>query len=105
MSVSLGMSVQIFRVDFANIWEYMECHCLHMTLARENWLLDSHPHPPLKILDPVSLTSLLVVKMLTVLVSTISNSQVCLLKKCNSHFSANILAYMPYLMIKGLTIR
>ena len=30
----------------------------------------------------VSLTSLLVVKMLTVLVSTISNSQVFLLKKC-----------------------
>ena len=30
----------------------------------------------------VSLTSLLVVKMLTVLVSTISNSQVFLLKEC-----------------------
>ena len=30
----------------------------------------------------VSLTSLLVVKILTVLVSTISNSQVFLLKKC-----------------------
>ena len=30
----------------------------------------------------ISLTSLLVVKMLTVLVSTISNSQVFLLKKC-----------------------
>ena len=30
----------------------------------------------------VSLTSLLVVKMLTVLVSTVSNSQVFLLKKC-----------------------
>ena len=30
----------------------------------------------------VSLTSLLVVKMLTVLISTITNSQVFLLKKC-----------------------
>ena len=30
----------------------------------------------------VRLTSLLVVKMLTILVGTISNSQVCLLKKC-----------------------
>ena len=30
----------------------------------------------------ISLTSLLVVKMLTVLVSTVSNSQLFLLKKC-----------------------
>ena len=48
------------------------------------------------------------VKMLTVLVSTIPNSQVFLLKKkCEyTHiFSANILAYIPYLMIKVLTIR
>ena len=60
----------------------------------------------------VGLTSLLVVKILTVLVSTISNSQVFLLKnvssfyKCKSysHFSAKILTYMPYLMIKTLTI-
>ena len=46
-------------------------------------------------------TSLLVVKMLTVLVSTIFNC------KCQSfsHFSAKILAYFPYLMIKVLTIR
>ena len=51
--------------------------------------------------------------MLTVLVRTISNSQVFLLKnvssfcKCKSysHFSAKMLAYMPYLMIKVLTIR
>ena len=43
----------------------------------------------------VSLTSLFVVKMLTVLVSTISNSQVFLLKKCEySHFfSKNISVY------------
>ena len=34
----------------------------------------------------ISLTSLLVVKMLTVVVSTISNSQVFLLQKCESHF-------------------
>ena len=60
----------------------------------------------------VSLPSSLVVKMLTV--GTISNSQVFFLKKnvssfckCKSysHFSAKILAYMPYLMIKILTIR
>ena len=52
------------------------------------------------------------VKMLTVLVSTISNLQVFLLKKCEkllqmllTFFSANILAYMPYLMTKVLTMR
>ena len=61
----------------------------------------------------VSLTSSLVVKILTVLVSTVSNSQVFLLKNVSSFanakathiFSAKILAYMPYLMIKVLTIR
>ena len=62
----------------------------------------------------LSLTSSLVVKMLTVLVSTISNLQVFLLKKCEwllqmqkllTFFSAKILAYMPYLTIKVLTIR
>ena len=67
-----------------------------------------------KILGPVaqsmvSLMSSLVVKMLTVLESAISNSQVFLLKKyeCKAThiFSAKILAYMPYLMIKVLTIR
>ena len=39
--------------------------------------------------------------------STMSNSQVFLLKKCEkllTFFSAKILAYMPYLMIKVLTI-
>ena len=51
------------------------------------------------------------VKMLTVLVSTISDSQVFLLKKmwvanakATHIFSAKILAYVPYLMIKVLTI-
>ena len=46
----------------------------------------------------VSLTSSLVVKMITVLISTISNSQ------ATHIFSAKILAYMPYLMIKVLRI-
>ena len=54
------------------------------------------------------------VKMLTVLMSTISNSQVFLVKQCEyllqmqkllTFFSAKTLAYMPYLMIKVLTIR
>ena len=70
-----------------------------------------------KVLGPVvqsivSLTSSLVVKILTVLVSSISNSQIFLLKKMliafakAAHiFSAKILAYMPYLMIKVLIIR
>ena len=52
----------------------------------------------------VSLRSLLVVKMLTVLVSIISNSQVFLLKKCEklfTFFQQKILMYMPYLMIKA----
>ena len=62
----------------------------------------------------VSLTSSLVVKILTVLVKTISNLREFLLKKCEKllqmlklltfFFSAKILAYMPYLMIKVLTI-
>ena len=59
----------------------------------------------------VSLTSLLVVKMLTVL-STISNSQLFLVNmstfanaKATHIFSAKILACIPYLMIKVLTIR
>ena len=54
----------------------------------------------------VSLTSSLVVKMLTVIISTISNSQVLLLKKmwvAFANFSAKILAYMP--VIKVLAIR
>ena len=58
----------------------------------------------------VSLISSIVVKMLTVLVSAISNSQVFLLEKIDAKathifFSAKILAYMSYLMIKVLTIR
>ena len=59
----------------------------------------------------VSLMSLLVIKMLSALVSTISNSQVFLLKtyananaKATHIFSAKILVSLPYLMIKVLTI-
>ena len=60
------------------------------------------------------LTPIKVVKMFTVLVSKISNSQVFLLKnvstsfanaKASHIFSAKILGYMPYLTIKVLTIR
>ena len=48
--------------------------------------------------------------MLTVLVSTISNLQIFLLNKCANAkathvFLAKMMAYMPYLMIKVLTIR
>ena len=63
----------------------------------------------------ISLKSLLVVKILTILVSTISNSGVVLLKNCEyvafanakaTHiFSAKVLAYMPYLMVKVLTMQ
>ena len=55
----------------------------------------------------VSLTSLLVVKMLTVLESTQFNLHVFLQKKCEKllmFFSAQILVYMPYLLIKVLMI-
>ena len=56
----------------------------------------------------VSLTSSLVVKMLTVLLSTISNSQLFLLKmqmqKLLTFFSAKILAYIPYLKVKDITV-
>ena len=49
----------------------------------------------------VSLTSSLVVEMLTVLLSTVSNSQVFLLKKCYSHFfSKNISVYYIAINIK-----
>ena len=51
----------------------------------------------------VSLTSSFMVKMLTVLVSTISNSKV-FLQKATHIYLAKILAYMPYLMIKVLII-
>ena len=50
----------------------------------------------------VSLTSSLVVKMLTVVVSTISNSDVFCWKNVSSFCKSS---YMPYLMIKVLTIR
>ena len=62
----------------------------------------------------VSLTSSLVVKMLTVLVSTIPNSPVFFSEKmcvafANTNathiFSAKLSVYMLYLMIKFLTIR
>ena len=62
----------------------------------------------------ISLKSLLRVKLLTVLVSTISNLQAFFLKKmwvafanakATHIFSEKILAYMPYLMIKVSTIR
>ena len=55
-----------------------------------------------QVLFAESLTSLLVVKMLTVLGSTISSSQVFLLKKCEllRFFSAKILDYMLDLLIK-----
>ena len=58
----------------------------------------------------LSLKSSLVVITLTVLVSTISKSKVFLLKKKCANakvthiFSAKILAYMQYLMIKVLKI-
>ena len=67
--------------------------------------VNGDPNQGLVVQSVVSLTSSLAAKMLTVLVSTISNSQVFLLKKnvskCKSysHFSAKILVYMQYLMI------
>ena len=46
------------------------------------------------------------IKMLTILVSTISNSEVFLqMQKLLTFFSAKILEHVPYLMIKVLTIR
>ena len=60
----------------------------------------------------VSSTSLLVVKMLTILVSAVSNSVILAEKmwvafanaKATHIFSAKILAYMLYLMIEDLTV-
>ena len=48
----------------------------------------------------INLTSSLMAKRLTVRVSTISNSQVFFAAKATHIFSAQILVYMPYLMIK-----
>ena len=56
----------------------------------------------------ISLTNSLVAKIITALVSTVSNLQLLFAEKCAkaTHiFSAKILAYMRYLMIKVLTIR
>ena len=89
---------------------YVECVALRIF----SWRNKEHIHLGSVVQRVISLTSSLVIKMLTVLVSTISNSQVFLLKnmsvvlvfaKATHIFSAKILAYMPYLMIKVLTIR
>ena len=74
---------------------YKEVHCIRLTMV---W---SDQNPVVQSI--LSLTSSLVVKMLTTLVSTISNSQVFLLKKnvsrfckckCYSHFfNKNIIVY------------
>ena len=61
------------------------------------------------VLNIVSLARLLVVKMLAVLVNTISNSQVFLLKKIWVAFAKATHIFwakiLQYLMIKGLTVR
>ena len=73
---------------------------------REIYIIDEIKGPVVQ--SMVSLTSSLVVKILTVLVSTISKSQVFLLKVAFANathiFSAKILAYMPYFMIKSFRI-
>ena len=69
-----------------------------------NILLDQGP----VIKSVVSLTSSLVVKNITVLINAISNSQVLFAEKMQkllTFFQQNIYAYMPYLMIKVLTLR
>ena len=71
----------------------------------KTFIVDTHQGPVVQSI--VSLTSSFVVKMLTVLVSTISDSQVFLLKNVSSFcsiFSAKMLVYIPYLMIKVLKI-
>ena len=76
------------------------------SLGHKYLLAQCRTHQGPVVLSIVSLTSSLVVKMLTVLINTISNLQVFLLKKAKAThiFSAKILAYMPYLMIKNLMI-
>ena len=54
----------------------IKCHAVNLVTIRHKQILGQ------VVQSIISLTSLLVVKMLTVLVSTISNSQVFLLKKC-----------------------
>ena len=89
----------------------------HLVMSSHQWLtitnsykqnraiIAKHQSPVVQ--NIVSLTSPLVVKMLTVLVNRISNSQVFLLKKMLVAFAiflAKILMYMPYLMIKVSTV-
>ena len=76
-----------------NVWTAKDAKFLHADKA-----YDQDP----VVQSIISLMSSLVVKMLIVLVSTISNSQVFLLQmqKLLTFFSAKILAYMPNLMIK-----
>ena len=71
------------------IWRYEYFVIIISQQQKISWAKEkvSWPHVESKIQGPVvqsvvSLTSSLVVKMLTVLVSTIPNSQVFLLKKC-----------------------
>ena len=83
--------------------------CQNQVSENYSFLLFSKQQGPV-VQSIFNLTSSLVVKLLTVIVSTISYSQVFLLKKkpvqllILTFFSAKILAYMPYLMIKVLTI-
>ena len=103
---------------FISLWQQMRCTMRKdLFWANTNSKDQDQPTRPSN-LGPVvqsivGLTSSLVVKTLTVLVNTISKSQIFCWKnvssfcKCKSysHFSAKILVYMPYLMIKVLTIR
>ena len=92
------MELSDYRICFIFLPFY--CHCLKrffflsltwrklcdalITKVYVHVILMVHHGPVVQSI--VSLTSLLVVKMLTVLASTISNSQVFLLKKCVSSF-------------------
>ena len=78
------------------------------TLNNKNWAgLPSPNEIPDKVQDPVvqrvvSLTSSLVVKMLIVLVSIISNSQVFLLKNVNSFCKCK--SYSHFFFIKNISV-
>ena len=94
------IDIAAIKADYQAVVDNLKHEYIH-SLALRTSTGEKYSQGPV-VQSIVSLTSLLVVKILTVLVSTISNSQVFLRKTLI--FSAKVLADMPYLMMKVLMI-
>ena len=77
----MGTQQRLWSVCIPAIWYEPSLTALQFMHTLITLLIDDNDLGQV-VQNIVSLTSLLVVKILTVLVSTISNSQVFLLKKC-----------------------